>query len=192
MCIFGFTRKWFITYPITRTLTLRDRTIPKCDLPNVCNTLEINIERISIRNDGKKNDVEHYAKSPHIEYIEILKTGLAKVHYFINDTTTLTSYCLENYEQGKDIKGCNNRYRETNDKYKKSNDSFITAYPLFKILVNSVDKLIAPMNLTYELLNTQFYDKIEEHKTLGDIRNTKKKWMITTKYPLTLKPSPQE
>ena len=32
--------------------------------------------------------------------------------------------------------------------------------------MNNVDKLIAPMILTDELLNTQFYDKIEEYKTL--------------------------
>ena len=49
-------------------LTSRNRTIHKCDLYNVWNTLEIDIELISIRNDGKKSDVEHYPKSPYIEY----------------------------------------------------------------------------------------------------------------------------
>ena len=42
----------------------------KCDLSNVCNVLEINIELVSIRNDGKKCEVEHYPKSPYIEYNE--------------------------------------------------------------------------------------------------------------------------
>ena len=32
--------------------------------------------------------------------------------------------------------------------------------------MNDVDKLIAPMNLTDGLLNKQFYDTIEEYKTL--------------------------
>ena len=50
------------------TLTLRNRTIHKCDLSNVCNTLEINAEFISTRNDGKTSDVEHYPKSPYIEH----------------------------------------------------------------------------------------------------------------------------
>ena len=50
--------------------TLRNRTIHKCDLANVCNTLEIHIELVSIRNDGKKSDVGHYTKSPHIGYNE--------------------------------------------------------------------------------------------------------------------------
>ena len=51
-------------------LTLRNRHIHKCDLSNLCNTLEINIELISIRNDGKKSDVDHCPQSPHIEYDE--------------------------------------------------------------------------------------------------------------------------
>ena len=41
-------------------LTLRNRHSHKCDLLNLCNTLEINIELISIRPDGKKSDVDHY------------------------------------------------------------------------------------------------------------------------------------
>ena len=49
-------------------LTLRNNTIHKRDLSYVCNILETNIEFISIRNDGKKSDVEHYPKSPYIEY----------------------------------------------------------------------------------------------------------------------------
>ena len=47
-------------------LTLRNRHIHKCDLSDVCNALDINIELISIRTDGKKSDVEHYPQSPHI------------------------------------------------------------------------------------------------------------------------------
>ena len=79
-------------------LTLRNRHIHKCDLSNLCNTLEINIERISIRNDGKKSDVDHYPQSPHIQYDEKYNLGFVEGHYFINDYTELTSYSLDNYE----------------------------------------------------------------------------------------------
>ena len=51
-------------------LTLRNRPIHKCDLSNVCNVFGININLISIRDDGKKSDVEHYPSSPHINYDE--------------------------------------------------------------------------------------------------------------------------
>lgn len=44
-------------------LTLRSRTIHKCDLSNVCNVLGINTELISLRDDGTSR-VEHYPTSP--------------------------------------------------------------------------------------------------------------------------------
>ena len=100
-------------------LTLRNRHIHKCDLSKVCNALKINIELISIRTDGKKSDVEHYPTCPYIEYNEKYNIGLVKGHYFINDYTELTSYCLEHYEEVKEIKECNKIFYKLNDKYKK-------------------------------------------------------------------------
>ena len=92
--------------------------------------------------------------------------GLVKGHYFINDYTELTSYSLENYEEVKDIKDCNKKYKNFNDKHKKGNDRFITSFQLFKMMMDNVDKLITPMELTDEVLNTQFYDKADDYKTL--------------------------
>ena len=74
--------------------------------------------------------------------------GLVKGHYFINDYTDLTSYCLGHYEEIKDIKDCNKTYKELNDKYKKGNDIFIKAFHVFKILIDTVEKQITPMELT--------------------------------------------
>ena len=51
-------------------LTLRNRTIHKCDLSNVCNVLEVNVEIISLRNDNEKCRVEHYPMHPYVEYDE--------------------------------------------------------------------------------------------------------------------------
>ena len=80
--------------------------------------------------------------------------------------TELTSYCLEHYEEVKDIRNCNKIYNKFNDTYKKGNDIFIEAFQAFKLLVDTVDKLITPMELTDEVLNTQFYNKVEDYKTL--------------------------
>ena len=41
-------------------LTLRDRTIHTCELANVCNALEINIDLISLKGEEVKSRVEHY------------------------------------------------------------------------------------------------------------------------------------
>ena len=43
-------------------LSLRNRYVHKCDLENVCNTLEIHIELIPLRNDGGSHRVEQYGK----------------------------------------------------------------------------------------------------------------------------------
>ena len=71
------------------------------------NALGININLISIRTDGKKSDVEHYPTSPHIKYDEAYNIGLVKNHYFINDYTELTTFCLENYDEVKDLNESN-------------------------------------------------------------------------------------
>ena len=82
----------------------------------------------------------------------------------------MTSYCLEHYEEVKDIKDCNKIYEKSNDNYKKCNDIFIKSFQCFKILIDNVDKLITPMELTGEVLNTQFYDKVDDYKTLEYIK----------------------
>jgi hypothetical protein len=142
-------------------LTMRNRHIHKCDLENVCNALEIHIELISLRIDGKCN-VEHYGK----DFDEKYNVGLVKGHYFINDYTEVTAYSLENYDEIKDIKDCNKIYRKINDKYKRGSDKVIKAFQMFKIMMENVDKLITEMQLTDEVLDTQFYDKIDAYNTL--------------------------
>ena len=83
--------------------------------------------------------------------------GLVKGHYFINGYTELASYSLDNYEEIKDIKDCNKTHKEFNYKYKRGSDRFIKAFQLFKMLMDNVDKPITPIELTDEVLNTQFY-----------------------------------
>ena len=43
---------------------------------------------------------------------------------------------------------------------------FIIAFQVLKISNDNVDKLIIPMELTDEALNTQFHDKVDDYKTL--------------------------
>ena len=74
--------------------------------------------------------------------------GLVKGHYFINGYTELTSYCLEHYGEAKYIKYCDKTYKEFNDKRKKGNDRSIEAFQVLKILADTVDNLIIPMELT--------------------------------------------
>ena len=66
-----------------------------------------------------KNDLEHYPTCPYIEYDEKYNLGLVKGHYFINDYTELTSYCLDHSEEMKYIKYCKSIYNKLHDKYIK-------------------------------------------------------------------------
>ena len=132
-----------------------NRHIHECDLENVCNTLETNIELISLRSDGESR-IEHYDK----QYDENYNLGLVSGHYFINDYAELTSYCLDHCEEMEDIKDCNKTYKELNDNYKKGNDRFIKAFQVFKLLADTGGKLIIPMELAGGVLTTQFYDKV--------------------------------
>ena len=93
--------------------------------------------------------------------------GLVKGHHCINDYTELTSHSLDNYEEIKDIKDCNKTFNKYNDKYKTCNDIFMKAFQLFRMLMDNVDKLITPMELTDEVLNTQVYYNVNDYRTLA-------------------------
>ena len=60
-------------------LTLRNRHIHKCDVFNLCNTLNIHIGLISLKSDGGSS-FEHYGK----EFDEKHNSGLVKGHYFMS------------------------------------------------------------------------------------------------------------
>ena len=111
--------------------------------------MEIHIELISLRSNSG-NRVDHYGTG----FDEKCNLGLVNRHYFINGYTQLTSYCLDNYEEIKDIKDCNEIYDKFNDQFKKGNGIFIEAFQVFKMLIGAGDKLLTPMELTDEVLNT--------------------------------------
>ena len=83
----------------------------------MCEVLEINIEHMSIRNDGH-NRVDHYGT----DFDEKYNLGLVKGHYFIDDYTNIRAYCLEHYSEVKDIKGCNNMYKKVSEKCLKEKE----------------------------------------------------------------------
>ena len=59
-------------------------------------------------------------------------------------------------------------YVEKEKYYKrdKTGKGFITSFQLFNTLVDNTDSLITPMELTDDIMSTQFYDKVDDYKTL--------------------------
>ena len=148
------------------TLTLRNRTIHKCGLTNVCNVLETNIELTSLKDAEAKSRTEHYPAG--LEFQGKCNIGLVNHHYLIHDTTDLTAYSLDHYDEVKDIDDCHLIYKRTGTYYNKeiAGTRFIKALKLFKILKHNIGKLITPMPLTEEVMHTQLYDKADKYNTL--------------------------
>ena len=92
--------------------------------------------------------------------------GLVKGHYFIHDCTELTSYCLKKTKKSKILKIVRRSLRDITINIKKCNDRFVKAFQVFKMLVDTGDKLIVPMELPDGVLNTQICDKFDDYKTL--------------------------
>ena len=92
--------------------------------------------------------------------------GLIDEHYFIIDETKLTSYCLTHYDVIKHINNCNMIYCKISDHYKTSNQKYIDSFKVVKMLLENKDKLLEPIPYDDKIMNTRFYDKVIEYKTL--------------------------
>ena len=88
----------------------------------------------------------------------------------------MTAYILEHYDEVNYIVDCNITYKKTGKYYNndKSGKHVIKAFQVFKLLNNNIGKLISPMPLTEEIMHTQFYDKVDDYKTLGCTKNSYK------------------
>jgi hypothetical protein len=105
---------------------------------------------------------ETFGDNKHKQY----HLGLIDEHYFIIDLTNITSYCLKNYEDVKHLDNCNMIYCKCSNKYKTSNKEYIDSFKVVKILLENKDKLLNPIPSDERIMNTQFYDKVTEYKTL--------------------------
>ena len=98
---------------------------------------------------------------------DLYNIGLVDEHYFIIDKTEVTTYCIEHYNEVKDIPNCNKIVSKNKDgSYHKKNTEFIHSYKLIKLLLANKDTLLKPICYDDNIMNTQFYDKVTEYKTL--------------------------
>ena len=88
--------------------------------------------------------------------------------YFVNDTTELTAYSLEHYDEVKDIGDCHLIYKKTGKYYNKNKfgKRFIKAFQVFKLLNILLVSLLPQMPLKEEIMHTNLYDKVDEYNTL--------------------------
>ena len=107
--------------------------------------MELNIDLTSLKYEEVKHRTEHYPAG--IECQETYNIGLVNNRYFINDTTDLSAYSLNHYDEVNDIDDCHLIYKTTGTYYNKETTPgtrFIKAFQLFRILNNNIGKLITP------------------------------------------------
>ena len=140
-----------------------NRIVPKCKLKEIAIKLDICIKLTSIRNDNDIARPEYFGDKDKSQY----HIGLIDEHYFAIEKTNITSYCLLHYDEVKHLNNANKIYRKLpSGDYKTASDKFIDSYKLIKILMQNKNILLEPIPFDEALMNTQFYDKIKDFKTL--------------------------
>ena len=140
----------------------------KCELNKICEELEIFVRLTTVRKPREDETlagtiVNHYGNP---EYSDHLNTGLYDEHFFINDKSNVTSYCIENYVDVMFIDDCHRIFGKEWQKYKRSSSRYIDAVKLFQLLLKSKDILLEPIYYNEEIMGNQFYENLEEYDPL--------------------------
>lgn len=131
-------------------LMCRNREIPLCKIEDLC--IKSNIQ-INLKYDADKT-VKIYGDSQ-----EQYNIGVLEHHFFINEDVNISTYCIKNYEDVKDIKDCN-FITEKNGKYYKKNLNYkISSFILIKTIIDNGVKLLTQITHSNGLLSTQYHNK---------------------------------
>ena len=118
---------------------VNNRIVPKCKLKDVCNKLEIMIKLTSINKDLISR-TEQYGDAIYGD--DFYNIVLVDEHYLIVDITEATTYCIEHYNDVKDIHNCDKIVSKNKDgSYHKTNTEFIKSYKLVKLFLANRDTL---------------------------------------------------
>lgn len=136
---------------------IKNRCIPLCDLPKICNAAQIQI-RIKTE-DSANNSKRVYGK----EYDEIYHIGNLLEHYFIIEPTLYTSYSIKNYNDVKDKPDYNMIYGMKNTTYMRDEKHYIDTFDLIKLMLKDKDIFFTEITLEDKFIaSTQFYDKVND------------------------------
>ena len=142
---------------------MKNREIPICKLNEICEKIKIQIKLRRIKGKTKDNydniETTRYGK----QFEKIINIGLLDEHYFIIETTEITSFILNNYEEYKNEKNSNEIFKiikgKTKNLIKRDKKRFIDSFNLVKILLENKKTLLKEVQYGDDVLSTQFYDK---------------------------------
>ena len=139
----------------------KNREIPQCKLKDLCvsNNIQINL----------KNDKVNGTNTVYGDSDKQFNIGCIANHYFINDDIAISTYCLNNYEEVKDIPNCQYIVKKEGKYYKKKQDYLINSFKLLTTLLDNKERLLEPITLNNGLMNTIYYNKNDEITSLDYI-----------------------
>jgi hypothetical protein len=137
----------------------KNREIPQCKFEQLCILSNIQIN-LKIGTDDIHDKI--YGNSQ-----EQYNVGLLEHHYFINEDINISTYCINNYEDVKDIKDCNLIIKKrTRGDYEKKKDYKISSFLLFKSLIEQSNTLLSPITYSNGLMKTQYHNKNDSISSL--------------------------
>ena len=130
---------------------LKTRDIPEYRLKEVCAKFSCRM-RVS-----KKGRTEIYGKDGHIYNI-----GLLDEHYFINETTEITTAAIQHYDEIKDLPDCHKICGKDGKKWKRRDRCFSKSFHILEKLLEC--KQVRPIEYGDAIMATTFHDKFKRRK----------------------------
>ena len=136
---------------------VKNRNIPKADLKDVADKLNI---KIHLKSEQDDNNLRKYGTND----IELYNICLIDGHYFINEKTNITNYSIENYNTICDMVKFNEIYFYNNikNKYVRSSDRGLMSFDVISIMLKNKDIFFKKYDNShlYEA-GIQFYENMD-------------------------------
>jgi len=131
-------------------ITLRTRDIPEYRLKQICEKFTCRL-RVS-----KKERTIIYGKEG-----PLYNVGLLNDHYFINETSEVTAFAIDHYEEVKDLPDCHNIRAKDGKKWKRTKgDHYCKSFHLIEKLLQT--NHVRPIEYGDTIMATAFHDKFKQ------------------------------
>ena len=155
------------------------REVPMLKLPIIAEMLDIHI---TVKKEGSENGkLFHYGN----QNLPAINIGIIDKHYFLIEDVDFTMYSLINYEPLMKHYGDVNKIKtiyamnkeelwKKKGKYKKLKNRNTDSYTAIKYMFDNKEDYLTKMKINNDVLNTQFYDLIDDDDDLSyDDDNTR-------------------
>ena len=138
-------------------VVVKNRNIPRCEINKLCDIVKIKIF-VTQRQPCGQIERKTYGE----QYKRVFRLGLVDDHYFINEKSNVTSFCIKNYDLVKDKQDCNH-YENT---IKKNKSKCINSFDLVELLLKT-DGMLTDINLN----NSNIASKNLYAKVINEFKN---------------------